>query len=336
MPRQIPRRSVLAGMGLVGVGALTGCSGGSGDSGSTSNGASGSASGTAPGSASPTPTRSVQTATGTVEVPSAPQRVVVLDTAELDSVLTLGFTPVGASRAAADASLPDYWGSTRLAGIASTGVIGDPDLDAVAKLHPDLILSSRTRDGSRYESLSAIAPTVLTETTGYPWKQNFRTHAEALNQQASVSPVTTGYAQHVSQVIQSLGGTDATKKQQISLVRFVQGENPRLYATQNFLGVVLADLDLGRPAAQSGAVFDTTLTDRAQLGGLDGTAIFYATYGDAAKAGTAAVVGSSAWQALGAVKAHRAFAVDDELWFQGIGYTGANLVLSQLQRFLRT
>ena len=59
-------------------------------------------------------------------------------------------------------------------------------------------------------------------------------------------------------------------------------------------------------------------------------------YGDAARAGTSTVVGSEAWQALGAVKAHRAFAVDDELWFQGIGYTGANLVLSQLQRFLRT
>jgi iron complex transport system substrate-binding protein len=261
---------------------------------------------------------------------------VVLDTAELDSALTLGFTPVGASRAAADASLPDYWGSARLDGIASTGVIGAPDLDAITKLAPDLILSSRTRDGSSYESLSAIAPTVLTETTGYPWKQNFRTHADALNQQASVDLVTTGYAQHVSQVIQSLGGTGATKKQQISLVRFVQDEDPRLYATQNFLAVVLADLDLGRPASQSGAVFDTTLTDPAQLSGLDGTAIFYATYGDAAKAGTAKVVGSKAWLALGAVTAHRAFSVDDELWFQGIGYTGANLVLSQLQRFLRT
>ena len=329
MPRQIPRRSLLAGLGLglVGAGALTGCSGGSG---------SGSASGSTSGSVSATPTRSVQTATGTVEVPSAPRRVVVLDSAELDSVLTLGFTPVGASRAVADSSLPSYWGSARLEGIASTGVIGDPDLDAITRLDPDLILSNRTRDGSRYESLSAIAPTVLTETTGYPWKDNFRTHADALNQQASVDLVSTAYAQHVSQVIQSLGGTDAAGKQQISLVRFVQDEKPRLYATQNFLGVVLADLHLGRPASQSGAVFDTTLTDPAQLGGLDGTAIFHATYGDAAKAGTSTVVGSKAWQALAAVTAHRAFSVDDELWFQGIGYTGANLVLSQLQRFLRT
>jgi iron complex transport system substrate-binding protein len=330
MPRQIPRRSLLAGLGLglVGAGALTGCSG--------SSGSSGGASGSASGSASATPTRSVQTATGTVEVPSAPRRVVVLDTAELDSVLTLGFAPVGASRAAADSTLPGYWGSSRLEGIASTGVIGDPDLDAIARLDPDLILSNRTRDGSRYASLSAIAPTVLTETSGYPWKQNFRTHADALNQQASVDLVSTAYAQHVSQVIQTLGGTDAANKQQISVVRFVQDEKPLLYATQNFLGVVLADLDLGRPASQSGAVSDTTLTDPEQLGGLDGTAIFYATYGDAARAGTSTVVGSQAWQALGAVKAHRAFAVDDELWFQGIGYTGANLVLSQLQRFLRT
>ncbi|WP_042403854.1 ABC transporter substrate-binding protein [Streptacidiphilus carbonis] len=319
MPRQIPRRSLLAGGTAVLAGALAGCSGGSG-----STDGSGSA------------TRSVQTATGAVEVPSAPKRVVVLDTAELDSVLTLGFTPVGASRAAADATLPDYWGAARLQGIASTGTIGAPDLDAIGRLDPDLILSNQTRDGSRYESLAAIAPTVLTATTGYPWRQNFTVHADALNQSASVALVSTGYTQHVSQVIEALGGTDAAKKQQISLVRFVQDEDPRLYATQNFLGTVLADLDLGRPSSQSGQVFDTTLGDPAQLAGLDGTALFYATYGDTGKAGTAAVVGSAAWRALGAVAAHRAFAVDDGLWFQGIGYTGANLVLAQLQRFLRS
>jgi iron complex transport system substrate-binding protein len=269
-------------------------------------------------------------------VPDSPQRVVVLDTAELDSALTLGVTPVGAARASADASLPNYWDAARVKDITLVGTIGNPDLGAVGALNPDLILSNRTRDGDRYDSLTLLAPTVLTSTTGYPWKQNFQTHAQALGQQASANLVTGAYSQHISQAVESLGGRGHLKTQRISLLRFVEGRPPELYATHNFLGVVLDDLGFGRPASQSGKVASVPLADTARLADVDGSAIFYATYGDPVRAGTTTVVGSAAWNALGAVKAHQAFAVDDQLWFQGIGYTGANLVLSQMQKFLQS
>lgn len=40
--------------------------------------------------------RTVEHAMGETEIPQRPERVVVLDTGELDSVLSLGVTPVGA------------------------------------------------------------------------------------------------------------------------------------------------------------------------------------------------------------------------------------------------
>ena len=332
MPRQIPRRSLIVGGlgafgGLIG-GPLTGCSPAPSPAGTPP------ATGSGPASPTAVATRTVSTAEGDVTVPVTPRRVVVLDTAELDSALTLGITPVGAARAARNAAFPDYWPASRLADTLYVGPIGEPDLDLITGLDPDLILSNQARDGDRYESLSAIAPTVLTASTGYTWKQNVQTHARALNQQDSADLVTDGYAQHLNSAVSALGGHSRTSGLRISLLRFVEGESPRLYATHNFLGVVLADLGLGRPPSQSGAVFDVPLTDPAQLADVDGSAVFYATYGDPVKAGTTAVLGSAPWRALQAVKDQQAFAVDDELWFQGIGYTGANLVVSQLQKFL--
>ena len=293
-----------------------------------------SSSGTGSASASPTPSRTVQAATGKVQVPTSPSRVVVLGTAELDSALTLGVTPVGAARGAFAGGLPDYFPNGWLSPVAEVGKVGAPDLGSIRQLQPDLILSSRATDAGRYSRLSAIAPTVLTESTGASWKQDFQLHTQALNAQTFADAVTSAYQDHVREVTAALGGAGATRKQQISLVRFVEGAEPRLVAAKSFPGVLLADVQLGRPSAQNAQSAEVVISSTDKLGEADGTAIFYATYGDPAKAHTDEVLNSSAWKNLSAVKAGRAYAVDDELWNQGIGYFGADLILAQLRRYL--
>lgn len=101
----------------------------------------------------------------------------------------------------------------------------------------------------------------------------------------------------------------------------------------SFIGTLLSDLQLGRPDAQNVDRFETEVTVE-QLAQADADYLFHATYGDPERSGAAAVLAHPAWQALGAVKAHRAFPVEDQLWFEGIGYTGANLVIAELQRAL--
>ncbi|WP_329566609.1 iron-siderophore ABC transporter substrate-binding protein [Kitasatospora sp. NBC_01266] len=287
----------------------------------------------AAGGASPAAQAVVTAATGTVVVPDQPLRVVVLDTPELDSAMTLGITPVGASRAAAERGLPSYWPASRLAEVAGTGTIGAPDLAAIRALRPELILSNLDRDGARYDALSRIAPTVLSRGTGYTWKENLQLHARALGRQAAAEAVVTAYRAQLAQTSHALGGPGSTAGRRISVVRFVQGGRIRLYGRQNFLGTILADLQLGRPEAQNVDRFDVEVTPD-QLAGADGDVLLYATYGDPDAAGTTAVLASPAWQALNAVRASHAYQVDDQLWFQGIGCTGANLVLSQLQCLL--
>jgi iron complex transport system substrate-binding protein len=290
--------------------------------------------GSAPASPKPSPVRAVQTVTGTVQVPKAPRRVVVLGTAELDSALTLGLVPVGAARPMLDRTLADYFPKGWLDSVAQVGVIGDPDLDLVARLQPDLILTNQAQDGGRYAKLAAIAPTVMTESTGASWKQDFQLHAQALNRQVFADAITAALEDHVHQVTAALGGSGATRKQRISLVRFVQDAPPRAYGTQNFLGSLLAELQLGRPPGQNVPAFEVAIPSTTSLGIVDGTAILYGTYGDPAKAQTAEVTGGDAWKKLSAVRARRAFPVDDRLWYLGIGYYAGNLILAQLQRCL--
>ncbi|GAB2709554.1 ABC transporter substrate-binding protein [Kitasatospora kifunensis] len=272
-------------------------------------------------------------ATGAVAVPSAPLRVVALDTAELDSAMTLGITPVGACRAPADTDLPNYWPASRLAEVADAGTIGTPDLARISALRPELILGNQLRDGAHYGALSAIAPTVLSRTTGYPWKENVQLHARALGRATAAESVAAAYRAQLASTSHALGGPGATGSRKVSLVRFVPGGRIRLYGKQNFLGTILADLQLGRPQAQNVDQFDVEVTPD-QLTGADGDVLLYASHGDPNAAGATAVLTSPAWQALGAVRGHRAFPVDDRLWFEGIGYTGASLVLAQLQRLL--
>ncbi|MFE2913564.1 iron-siderophore ABC transporter substrate-binding protein [Kitasatospora indigofera] len=300
MPPQITRRALLAGLGGA---ALTACAG--------------------PGSGTPT----ADSATDTP--PPAGPRVVTLDTAELDSAMTVGITPVGAARAPADSGLPDYWSASRLAQITLVGEVGSPDTALIRRLKPDLILGSQVRDAAHYETLRRIAPTLLTTTTGHPWKANFQQHAQALGRQAAADAVTAAYQRHTGQVAEALGPSG----RRISLVRFVENAPVRLYARQNFLATLLDDVQLSRPDQQNAAQFAVEVPAD-QIARADGDVLLYAVYGDPDAAGATATLASPGWQALSAVKAHRAFPVSDQLWFQGIGYTGANAVLDELQHLL--
>ncbi|MFI8457614.1 ABC transporter substrate-binding protein [Kitasatospora sp. NPDC085464] len=328
MPR-ITRRTLLTGLGGA---ALAACTGGTRQTPAPGPAAAGDLDPSASPTVTPAPPVTVNTATGPVLVPAEPMRVVVLDTDALDSALTLGITPVGAALPARDTRYPDYWPASRTTGIRLVGPAGAPDLPTVRALRPDLILSNQARDGDRYDQLRELAPTVLTQTTGAPWKADFELHARALGRVAAGEAFADAYQKHAGQVAQALSAARLSGRR-VSLVRFVEGGGIRLYGRQSFPGTVLADAQVGRPDAQNVDQSDFEVPPD-QIAKADGDLLLYATYGDPEQAGLDAVLASPGWQALGAVRAHRAFPVDDQLWFQGIGYTGANYVLDELQRFL--
>lgn len=118
----------------------------------------------------------------------------------------------------------------------------------------------------------------------------------------------------------------------ISLVRFMPGKI-RLYGNLSFIGVILRDVGLARPPAQNidelAAEVSTERIDEA-----NGDWIFYSSYGPPTGTGQVTVVQGQLWNRLPAVGAGHVRAVDDEVWFLGLGPTGANLVLDDLQKIL--
>ncbi|WP_331447973.1 iron-siderophore ABC transporter substrate-binding protein [Streptomyces xanthochromogenes] len=281
--------------------------------------------------------RVVKTAMGDVRVTSRPERVVALDTAELDSAITLGVRPVGATHADVTSGFLDYLPKDRLAGIKDVGAMMNPGLESIAALKPDLILTSKVRHGDKYGDLSKIAPTVMTESTGYPWKQNFQVHAEALGRLPEAARATAEYGSRVRELTARLGGPAKAAALKVNVVRFVEGADIRIYGRQNYIATVLADVGLGRPAvvdrAKGGFAYEVS-PERIDLAAAD--VIFYATYGDPGKAGATRTLASSLWRGLAAVRAGRVHGVDDQLWIQGIGYTAATRILAELTTALPT
>ncbi|MEV0785378.1 iron-siderophore ABC transporter substrate-binding protein [Streptomyces sp. NPDC050423] len=320
MATSVRRRGLTLGaLALTGALALSAC--GSSDSGGKSGGAS-------PAGG----THTVRTAMGDVKVPVHPKRVVVLDTGELDSALTLGVQPVGGTHSATEDGFPAYLPAEKTKNIKEVGEIANPSMETVASLKPDLILTSKVRDGDRYEQLSAIAPTVMTESTGSAWKENFQVHAEALGKQAEAEKVIAAYDAHVAKVTEAIGGRKKAAATDVNFVRFVEGADIRIYGKQNYIGSILADLGMGRPAitdkAKDGFSYDVS-PEKIDLA--DADAVFTSTYGDPDKAGTTRTMRSGLWKGLKASRNGKVFKVDDRLWIAGIGYTAADLILDEFR-----
>lgn len=95
-------------------------------------------------------------ANGTTEIQAKPQRVVVLDTGELDAVLSLGITPVGIPSTEGANSVPSYL-ADEVKDAKTVGTIQELNLEAIAALNPDLIIGSQLRADKLYSQLKEIA-----------------------------------------------------------------------------------------------------------------------------------------------------------------------------------
>ncbi|MGW1681140.1 ABC transporter substrate-binding protein [Saccharopolyspora sp. NPDC002376] len=272
--------------------------------------------------------RVVTHAMGQTTIVGTPQRVVVLDTGELDATLALGVKPVGTVLPDANKSLQPYL-ADKAGDIEIVGTIGSPNLEKIAALKPDLILSSKVRDEENYEALSKIAPTVFAETVGKTWKENFLLDADALGKKAEAQQILDSYQQRAAEIGKQVGDPAA---QRISMLRFIPGDI-RIYDKGSFIGTILADTGFSRPANQE---IDQTHTkiSREQISQADGDRLFYAAYGDSAKQQMNDVVNSVQWTTLGAVREGKAVEVPDDTWFLGLGPIAANLVLDDLQKYL--
>ena len=98
---------------------------------------------------------------GTTELKKAPKRIVILENLYGEILDPLDITPVGATTGQADSQEFStlFKKQYKDAKVVSVGWQGNPDLDKIAELKPDLILMTGEQE-DLYDELSEIAPTV--------------------------------------------------------------------------------------------------------------------------------------------------------------------------------
>ncbi|MFI9204591.1 ABC transporter substrate-binding protein [Streptomyces sp. NPDC053048] len=275
--------------------------------------------------------RSITHAMGTTEIKKKPQRVVVLDTGELDDVTMLGITPVGAvsPHMKTEGGFPAYL-SAKVKDTKDVGPMAEPNVERILSLKPDLILSSKVRHAKVYDKLKGIAPTVFTETTGAPWKDNLKVHAKALGLEKEADAAMAAYEKRAKALGEEIKKKYDGKMPTASVVRFVAGPT-RLYQKQSFSGIVLSDIGLRRPESQD---VDKPMLEVSpeQIDKADADLVFVTVADDPKKTQQDAVQENPLWKGLGAVKNDKVVQVPDETWMSGIGIQAANHVVDDIAK----
>ncbi|WP_421096921.1 iron-siderophore ABC transporter substrate-binding protein [Rhodococcus sp. As11] len=270
-------------------------------------------------------TRPVLHTAGRSDVPADPQRIVVLDSAALDAVCALGLWERVVGASAEISGRPEYLG-TGIGELPAVGAAGAPDVAAIERAQPDVILGSSAAPDV-YTSLSAVAPTVLVGSDPVFWREQFVRVGEALGRTEAARRVLDDYAT----AAHDLGRELVSSQTQASIVRFT-ADGPGVEGTASFAGQVLGDVGAARPPAQRFAVVDGQpwqAVDTEDPAAADGDVIFVRFAGEDGLGAGTDYMQTDEWLDLGAVRDGRLFSVSDDVWSTP-GPVAARAILTDL------
>ncbi|WP_162893368.1 iron-siderophore ABC transporter substrate-binding protein [Microbacterium halotolerans] len=183
------RRSAAAAGAVVGALALSAC----GESGADASPEGGGQEGT----------RTVEHALGTAEIPADPQRVVLMNSAGLGMMLSLGITPVGAALWGGISEVPDYVSTHLPDDFTVAGTSTEPNLEAIAALEPDLIVGVDNIVSENLGVLEDIAPTVAyhrvdDQGRGLGWTEHITELGELLDLQDEAEQSVAAFEDRVA------------------------------------------------------------------------------------------------------------------------------------------
>lgn len=277
----------------------------------------------------------IEHAMGETTIPERPIRVVALDPSYVDATLLLGAELVGYAEYRQDPENPfaPYLGdvSDETANAVNVGTIAEPDLEKILELEPDLIISAKVRQEALYPQLSKIAPTVFSESTGPTWKENVVLLGTALGLQDEAEAAVAEYEERAAAMGEQIlaENPDAT----YSLVRFAGEDTARLYSSDSFIGEIMADMGLPRPADAP----DTTESIFVPLSAenilqADASVILVSAWepegaeGDASRAQREQFESNPLWERL----TGEVVPVDDATFVSSVSIQGAHAVITEL------
>lgn len=281
--------------------------------------------------------RLIQHSAGETCVPLNPQRVVTLDPMSLESAIALGIQPIAAVNV--DLTSPQL--KQQASKILSVGSNGEPNLEKILALKPDLILGADYLS-SIYREASHIAPTVLTNLNhSGEWKDEFAFVAATLGRSQQAEKAMADYYQRLKEFKAQMGDRLQTTK--VSIV-YLYAEMITVYTTVGFNGSILKDAGLARPVSQD---LDLEATQQKGLSPIqyrisnelfdaaDGDVIFMIVTPSDSKIGKTRdrLLSDPLWSKLKAVQQGKVYEVLD--YWIGSGLFAANAVIDDLFKYVR-
>ncbi|MGP9817799.1 ABC transporter substrate-binding protein [Glutamicibacter sp. 363] len=271
---------------------------------------------------------------GQTELAERPLRVAALDPSYVDATLLLGAELVAYTEYRKSGNpFPEYLGDvTELTDDAvNVGTTTEPDLEKLLAADPDIIVSADVRQGGMYDQLNKIAPTVFSESTGPTWKENVVLLGETLGKKSEAEQAVADYETRAAAVGKEILAQQADTT--YSLVRFAGEDTARLYATDSFIGEIMADMDIPRPKDAP----DTTESIFVPLSSeeilkADAEVIFQSTWapegaeGDASRDQEKKFTSNPLWKKL----TGEVLSVDDSIFLSSVSLQGANEVITQV------
>ncbi|MGM0753701.1 MAG: ABC transporter substrate-binding protein [Bacillota bacterium] len=276
-------------------------------------------------------TYTVEHAMGTTEIEGTPKKVVILTNEGTEALLSLGVTPVGAVQSWTGDPWYDHIAKD-MKDVEVVGTESELNMEAIAKLQPDLIIGNKMRQEEQYNQLKDIAPTVMAETLRGNWKENFELYSKAVNKEEKGQEVLAEYDQRIEDLKGKLGDK---LNQKVSMVRFLAGD-VRIYHKDSFSGVILDQLGFARPEGQDVDDFAEKGVTKERIPAMDGDVLFYFTYetgdGEANKLAEE-WLNDPLFQNLEVAKQDKVYEVSDAIWNTAGGVMAANAMLDDIEKF---
>lgn len=261
------------------------------------------------------------------------ERVVTLEWTYTEDVVALGVQPVGnadnanykvyvTSEAALDESVVDV------------GTRGEPNLEAISALNPDLIIANVDSNNSIYDQLNAIAPTIeydLYSGDGYTYDkmvETFTNIAVALGKEDKAKQVLEELDQHYAEAKEKLAEAGASELHYVLTQAFTNqnAATLRMFTDNSVVVGTLEKVGLvndWQPEALEGYGFTSVGIE--SLPAVQDSNFIYITQPDDDVFGTA-MKDNSVWNGLNFVKEKRTYPLDSTTWTFGGPISSKTLV----------
>lgn len=279
-------------------------------------------------------TRSFEDDAGNVvEIPARPERVVALDDRTVEAALAVGAPVVGAVGRYEKQLVPPAF--EELA--RGVEVVGEtPNLEAIARLEPDLILAQGYTVEEIEGELGQVAPVVVLEYwkddsyTTTKWEEHLRRVADAAGRERRAEEELRRLDLAVDSFREDFEGDPA--EVELSVLQ-LQPEQWLYFTEVAFCGEIVDRLGFSRPKSQRDTDTDRVYLSYERLSLADGDAIVLTaeTLEEGVSESVEEVTASPLWRSLGAVEAGEVHRADGFLWLTGGSVPAGLAIIADLR-----